>query len=445
MRSLDLRTPRDAAGFFTNWSETVRSQPRRWCEPTNETDLAHVVQAAARRGERVRVVGAGHSWSPIAAPAPDESAVTLDRMQGVITLDRGRSVATVKAGTRIARLNEELERDGLALPIVGSIAHQSIAGAIATATHGSSLAHGNLSSLVEGVRLVTATGDLLDLDASDPRLDGARVHLGALGALARVTLRVCPAFQLAETIEAIPIASAPHALEEIARSAEYVKVWWVPHTPSALVYRYERTREETSSRPSPRTIRYLDDVVMHGKVFPQLVALSRRRPRFLRALARIIAGTLPHGRRVGPSHLMLSTPMPVLHRETEAALPLDVAADGLARIIARIERERFRVLFPLEVRFVRGDSGWMSPASGRDTCQIGAYATDGPEVEPYFAAFWGELGAMGARPHWGKEMGHFEGEVSALYPAAARFLALRDALDPERRFSGPFHARLLGP
>jgi FAD/FMN-containing dehydrogenase len=444
MRSLDLRTPRDAAGFFTNWSETVRSQPRRWCEPTNETELALVVRTAARRGERVRVVGAGHSWSPIAAPAPDETAVSLDRMQGVIALDRGRSLATVQAGARIAQLSEELAREGLALPILGSIAHQSIAGAIATATHGSSLVHGNLSSLVEGARLVTGAGDLLDLDASDPRLDGVRVHLGALGILARVTLRVCPAFQLAETVEAIPIASVPPALSAIARSAEYVKVWWIPQTPSALVYRYERTEDPTSSRPSPQTIRYVDDVVMHGKVFPLLVAFSRRRPRFLPALARIVAGTLSHRRRVGPSHVMLSTPMPVLHRETEAALPLDAAGEGLARIIARTERERFRVLFPLEVRFVRGDTGWMSPASGRDTCQIGAYATDGPDADPYFAAFWRELGPMGARPHWGKEMAHFEGEASALYPAGGRFLALRDALDPERRFSGPFHTRLLG-
>jgi FAD/FMN-containing dehydrogenase len=441
MRSLDLRTPRDAAGFFANWSETVRSQPLRWCEPTKEEDLAHIVRAAARRGERVRVVGAGHSWSPIAAP--HEIAVSLDRMQGGITIDRARSVATVPAGTRIARLNEELARAGLALSILGSIAHQSIAGAIATATHGSSLVHGNLSSLVEGVRVVTGNGDLLDLDASDPRLDGARVHLGALGILARVTLRVCPAFRLAETIEAIPIASAPRALVAIARSAEYVKVWWIPHTPSALIYRYERTHDRTS-RPSPRTIRYVDDVVMHGKVFPRLVALSRRRPRFLPALARVVAGTLRHGRRVGPSPLMLSTPMPVRHRETEAALPLDAAAEGLARIIARIERERLRVLFPVEVRFVRSDTGWMSPAFGRDTCQIGAYATDGPDVDRYFGAFWRELGPMGARPHWGKEMGHLEGEVPALYPAASRFLALRNALDPERRFGGPFHDRLLG-
>src|SRR5579862_1807321 len=122
MRSLELRTPRDAAGFFTNWSETVRSQPRRWCEPTNETEIVDVVRAAARRGERVRVVGAGHSWSPIAAPAPDETAVSLDRMQGVITIDRERSVASVRAGTRVARVSAELAREGLALPIVGSIA-----------------------------------------------------------------------------------------------------------------------------------------------------------------------------------------------------------------------------------------------------------------------------------------------------------------------------------
>ena len=443
MRSLALRVPRDARGFFANWAGTVTSRPLGWREPASEDELVETVRAATRAGQRVRVVGGGHSWSAIAAP--DEIALSLDRMQGVIAIDRERSLATVWAGTRIARLNADLERVGLALPIVGSVAHQAIAGAIGTGTHGSSLVHGNLSSLVEGGRIVTGRGEVVDLGARDPRLDGARVHLGALGILARVTLRVCPAFRLAETVEAVPIDTAGRTLVEIARSAEYAKVWWVPRTVRAFVYRYERTDEASSSRPSPSTLRFIDDVVMHGEVFPRLVALSRRRPALVPAIARAVAQTLSHPRRVGPSHLMLSTPMPVLHRETEAAVPMDAAGEALGRIVRMIAREGVRSLFPLEVRFVRGDQGWLSPAYGADTCQIGAYATDGPDLERYFAGFWREMRPLGARPHWGKEMEHSADEVRALYPEAARFLALRDELDPERRFGGPFHARVLGP
>jgi L-gulono-1,4-lactone dehydrogenase len=442
MRSLTLRAPRDSRGRFVNWSNTVTSTPLAWRLPASEDEVVEIVRAAAREGRKVRVVGAGHSWSEIAAP--HEIALSLDRMQGVVEIDDARSIATVRAGTRLERLNAELARVGRALPIVGSIAHQSLAGAIGTGTHGSSLVHGNLSSLVEGVRIVTGRGEALDLDARDPRLEGARVHLGALGVLTQIRVRVCPAFRLAETVEAIPIDSAGRDLIAIARSAEYAKVWWVPHTKRALAYRYEKTTESPSSRPSPATVRWFDDVVMHGSVFPRVIALSQRHPRLVPAIATVVSQTLLHARRIGPSHLMLSTPMPLVHRETEAALPMDLAGEALERVVRMIDREGVRALFPLEVRFVKGDSGWMSPAHGRDTCQIGAYTAEGGDLERYFAGFWREMRAMGARPHWGKEMDHWHEELRALYPEAGRFTALRDELDPERRFGGPFHTRALG-
>jgi FAD/FMN-containing dehydrogenase len=102
------------------------------------------------------------------------------------------------------------------------------------------------------------------------------------------------------------------------------------------------------------------------------------------------------------------------------------------------------VSFPLEIRVVRGDASWMSPAYGADTCQIGAYSTNGPDCTSYFDAFWGVMRSLGARPHWGKELDHTAAELRPLYPAFDRFLALRNELDPDRIFGGDFHRRILG-
>ena len=293
------------------------------------------------------------------------------------------------------------------------------------------------------MRLVSGRGELVDIAGSDPRLDGTRVHLGALGVVTEVTLPVVPAFQLAETVETLPIAETPAALATIATSAEYVKVWWLPHTPSALVFRYERTDEPTSTRPNPTRQRWIDDHVMHGLVFPVVLQLGRIRgliPPISRAVARSLAGP----RRVGPSTLMLSTPIPARHRETEAAIPLAHAGEALDRMIRAIARDDLRVNFPIEVRFVRGDTGWMSPAYGGDTCQLGVYC-HGKDTDRLFASFWREMRAIGARPHWGKELDHSAEEVRALWPLAPRFLALRDELDPDRVFASAFAARTLGP
>jgi FAD/FMN-containing dehydrogenase len=424
---------------FVNWARTVVTRPGAWHAPASEDELGELLRKA--RGRRVRVVGGAHSWSPIAAP--EDVAISLDAFAGIVALARDEGRVVVRAGTRLRTLNARLAAVGLALPIVGSIDAQAVGGLVATGTHGSSLVHGNLSSLVSRMRLVLANGDGLDLTASDPRLDGARVHLGALGVVTEVTLPVVPAFRLAETTEHVRIADVPVALPAIARSAEYCKVWWMPHTRRAQVFRYERTGERTTARPSPSRTRWIEQNLLHAYVFPALLRIERARalvPRF----NRLVSGSFVRPRRVGPSALMLSTPMPARHRETEAAMPLERAGEALERVVRAIDRAGVRVDFPLEIRFVRGDAGWMSPAHGADTCQIGAYCF-GRDADAYFAAFWREMRAVGARPHWGKELDHGAEEVRALWPQAPRFLSLRDELDPDRLFGSAFHTRTLGP
>lgn len=420
---------------FVNWAKNVTSRPAVWHAPAHEAELCEIVRGAG--GRSVRVVGATHSWSAIAAP--EQIAVTLDQLTGVVRCDDAR--VTVRAGTRLRDLNVALAAEGRALPIMGSIAAQTIAGMIATGTHGSSLVHGNLSSLVEGLRLIDGRGELHEIAGDDPRLDGARVHLGALGLVTAVTLRIGPAFQLAETVENVSIGEVPAALATIARSAEYAKVWWMPHTPFASVFRYERTGEPTSVRPSPVWQRRIDDN-LHTWLFPALLRLGRVRP-LVAPISRAVGRSFARGRRVGPSTLMLSTPMPARHRETEAAVPLDRAGEALERVVRRIDRDRLMVNFPIEARFVRGDRGWMSPAYGGETCQLGAYCF-GPGTDAYFAAFWREMRELGARPHWGKELDHAADEVRAAWPEAGRFLELRDQLDPGRTFASAFHTRVLG-
>lgn len=421
---------------WANWGRTVATCPSAWHAPASEADVVAAIRSAA--GKRLRVVGGGHSWSAIAAP--EQIGMTLDHLAGVIARDA--STVTVRAGTRLEDLNRALAADGHALPIVGSIAEQSIAGAIATGTHGSSLVHGNLASLVERVRLIDGRGNAHDIGPGDPRLEAARVHLGALGVLTEVALRIMPAFRLAETVEPIPVREMPAQLEQIARTAEYVKVWWMPHTRHAHIFRYERTDDAPSTKPDLVRQRWIDDNIMHAWVFPAVLRLGLL-PGLTPRICSVVAKTFVKPRRVGVSTLMLSTPMPFRHRETECAVPMTRAGEAVERTLHAIERDRLVVNFPLEIRFVRADQGWMSPAHGADTCQIGAYCW-GPRSPAYFEAFWREMRALDARPHWGKEMDHSDEEVRALWPRAQDFLALRDELDPERVFASAFHTRTLG-
>jgi L-gulono-1,4-lactone dehydrogenase len=250
---------------------------------------------------------------------------------------------------------------------------------------------------------------------------------------------------LHQTIEHLPIETVPDSLARIAASAEYVKVWWLPHAPLAQVMRYARTTEPITRRPTAATRRWIDERIMHRWIFPPLVAL-RHRHRDLTAKintrrSRVYLGAAS---QVGPGHLMLTTPMPLRHRETEAAVPMAQAGSALKGAVDLFGHGRPAADFPLEIRFVRGDDMWMSPAQGADTCHIGAYTTDGPDCAEYFERFWRVMRPLGARPHWGKELDHGPAELRRLYPGFDRFLQLRDAVDPQRVFGSDVHTRLLG-
>ncbi|TAM93320.1 MAG: FAD-binding protein, partial [Jatrophihabitans sp.] len=374
------------------------------------------------------------------AAATDGVRVDLDGCSGLVRVGDGE--VTVRAGTRLWQLNALLAERGLALPILGSIAQQSVAGVVATGTHGSSLLHGNLGTLVRAVTLVDGRGDVVGVGPGDPRLDGVRVHLGALGILTEVSLEVEPAFGLVQTIEKVPVAAVARQVEAIGSSAEYVKIWWVPHTGDALVFRYRRCAPDLRRVSVARAERWVDTNLVHRLILPRMFRRNERHPEGVPRWNRLAARTLVKGPRTGPSTLMFATPDPARHDETEAAVPLAAGGEAFDRLVRCLDGTDVRVNFIAELRFVRGDTGWLSPASGRDTVQLGAYTALRAHRDRYFRAFWEAMRGLDARPHWGKWFD--EVDLDAGYPQAGRFRALRDELDPDRVFGNDFTRRVFG-
>ena len=426
---------------FRTWSGYHVSHPSRWATPGAEDEIAALLREADRAGSRVRPIGSGHSWSDIACP--DDICVDLRRMRRVLSIDAAARTVRVQAGIRLEEISAALDRVGMAMPILGSIAQQTIAGAIATGTHGSSAYFGNLSTLVVGMRLVTPRGQVLELGPDHPWLPAARVSLGALGVVTEVTLSVAPAFRLEESIEAMPIEAVARGLRAIAASADFVKVWWLPTGRSAIVFRYRRTPRRAASRPIAR---WVDEKIVNRVLFELALRLAGRFPAITPQVNDLVMSTyFGAGTRVDRSDRCFNLAMPPVHRETELAVDLDDAGALLLEVDDAIREDRLLVNFPVEIRFVQGDDAWMSPAYGRDTCQIGFYQAESPHLARYFARVE-EIGVrIGARPHWGKELSNSGARVRAGYPKAPAFLALRRALDPHGTMQNRFLERVLGP
>jgi sugar-1,4-lactone oxidase-like protein len=427
---------------FRNWGRTAGSLAEALLQPTNEAEVAALIKRAAAGKQRVKVVGAGHSWSDIACT--DGLLVNLDRLDRTLAVDADRLEITVEAGIRLKALNELLATHGLALPVLGSIAEQSVAGAISTGTHGSAPKLGSISSSVIGLRLVTASGEFRDLSAQDGDLfQAARVGLGALGIITRVTLRCVPAFRLEEESGPMPFADAVAAIPALVATEPFVKLWWLPHTGAVQVSRYRPTTKPSTFSP---LVRWLEDRLVNRLVFAFVLLLGSVVPALIPTLNRLVkASYFKAVRKVARSDLALTIPMPPRHEETEYAIPLERAGEALRWLDAFITREQLHVNFIAEARFVAADEALLSPAFGRASCFIGAYMARTAGIDRYFEAFQQQMLALGGRPHWGKQFHATAEELRAVHPNYERFEAIRRELDPAGMFRNAFLDRVFPP
>ena len=438
-----MRDPCGLAGAFRNWGGNQTCHPVRTHEPGDERELAEVLRQAHACGETVKVVGAGHSWSDVACT--DGHLVRLDRMRDLLRVERDACTVTVQAGMRLKELNELLADHALALTNLGSVSEQSVAGAISTGTHGTGLRFGCLSTQVAELRLMTASGDTLDLDASDgDTFEAARLGLGCLGVVTRITLRCEPAFDLEELRFPLPFDDALERMQALVDEYDHVKFWWLPHTDNVLVFAQRRVAPHPRSRLTriARAPRAWFDTAINQGVFSRLLCVGARAPSLVPVLNRTVERAyFVRGHRVDRSDRVFNLAMPPVHREAEYGIPRDVAPLALRRLRELIDSLRIKVGFVVELRFVARDSILLSPAFKRDSCQLGAYIGDHPHQPIYFDAFQTLCRQLGGRPHWGKEFRADAAELALMFPAHARFNAVRRKLDPDGLFENRFVRR----
>ena len=177
-----------------NWGRNLTFEPKAKIEALSTEHVQNIVKQAGRENQRVKAMGSGHSFSPISL-GPD-LLLTMNKMNRILDFDPATNQVRVEAGITIAQLNRELLRRGLALPNLGDIDAQTISGAISTSTHGTGGKKFGLAHTVVAIQLVTASGEVVEIDHTNPAYQAARVSLGALGIITQYTLQAVPAFAL---------------------------------------------------------------------------------------------------------------------------------------------------------------------------------------------------------------------------------------------------------
>ncbi|MFE0588623.1 D-arabinono-1,4-lactone oxidase [Micromonospora echinospora] len=431
-----------AGTAWTNWAGNQRSVAGAVPRPRDTGEVAEAVRAAAEAGARIRPVGSGHSFTAIAAT--DGHRLELADLTEPVRVDRERRLVTVPAGMTLRTLNDLLAGHGLAMPNLGDIDAQTIAGAISTGTHGTGARLGCLATAVEALTLVTGTGEVLRCSAEQhPEVfAAARVGLGALGVLTEVTLRCVDAFTLLAHERPARLADVLTDLPALVDGHDHVEFYWFPYTDRVQVKTNDRVAVD--DRPLPGWRGWLDDEFLANTVFERACRLGRASPRLVPAISAVSARALTERRYTGRSDRIFCTPRRVRFVEMEYALPraaLGEALDALRRIVDGLP---FPVLFPAEVRFTAPDDIWLSHGYGRESAYIAVHQYVGMPYEPYFRAFEEVARGLAGRPHWGKLHYRDAGSLAPAYPRFADFQALRDTLDPARVFTNPYLTRVLG-
>jgi len=419
---------------WVNWSRTQRCEPAAVERPRSRGEL---VAALERAIAPIRVAGAGHSFT--AGVLTTGTLVLLDRMDRVLDADPASGLVRVEAGITLQRLSRELHLRGLALPNLGDIDAQSLAGALATGTHGTGARLPNLSAQVERLELVLGDGSERELTGGD-LLRAARVGLGALGVVAAVTLRCVPAFRLRGVDAPEPLDDALASLDERADAADHFEFWTVPHSPLALTR--TNTRTDAPRHVPGRAREWLEDVLVDNHVFGLFNRAARRWPRAIPALNRTAARAASRRERVDWSFRIFASPRLVRFVEMEYAVPREHAADavrGACEILAS-----HPVSFPVELRLVAADDALLSPAYERDSAYVAVHVFEGMPWEAPFREVEALMSGLSGRPHWGKWSFLGAAELAPRYPEWDAFQAARAELDPDGRFENDWARRVLG-
>lgn len=410
---------------LSNWAGNYSYRAARLhCPETVEQ-----TQELVARSRRIKALGTRHSFNDIADTSED--LLSLERLDRVMALDPGRRTVTVEAGVRYGDLGRFLEREGWALHNLASLPHISIAGACATATHGSGNNNGNLATAVVALEMVTADGNVVTLSRErDGEFAGVVVGLGALGIVTKVTLRIEPTFAVRQTVyENLPLAQAESHFDAITGSAYSVSLFtdWQNARFSQVWLKRRASDADAAFAPEPT---FFEATLATRDLHP-IAGISAENCTAQRGVPGPWHERLPHFR-------LEYTPSSGEELQSEYLVPRPHAASAL-RAIHDLREHVAPHLLISEVRTVAADDLWLSPCY-EQAC-VGLHFTwkqDWAAVKQVLPRIEERLTPLGARPHWGKLFTLAPAQLPTLFPKLFDFQQRRRDYDPAGKFRNAF-------
>lgn len=417
---------------WSNWSGSQTAQ-NLFAQPRDVDELAQCVS----QHQKIRISGASHSFSPIVKT--DATLLNLDYLKGIDQTDAQHCQSTIWGGTRLYDLGEKLAAVNQALINQGDIDRQSLAGAVATGTHGTGLSLGCISSFITQFELMTATGDILQCDANQHSeiFQAGRVALGSFGILTKLRLQNRPMYRLKEKIHLCPLKELYQHIDTWKHQHRHIEFLAFLHADQVIL----KTLDETEDDIEPRQNSWPDEDFLLGIC----CELNRSMPWINPRLQKLLSVFIRPSQYVDWSSRIFPSPRQTRFNEMEYQVPIEQGLACFEEILTTLKQHKAPVFFPIEFRYVQADDIWLSPFYQRNSVSISIHQFYKQDYQEVFrlveSIFWKYQG----RPHWGKLHSLSATQLAALYPKWDDFMQIRQQLDPTQKWMNPYLQQLFNP
>lgn len=462
---------------ITNWASTYAVTCDRYYQPTTVQEVQDIVLYTKSTGRIIRAVGSGHS--PNDCAMTNDIIINLDRMNKVLNFSKNYPCVQVEAGIKLHELTKYLDTLGYAIPNLGSISEQSVAGCISTGTHGTGKQNGLLATYIMELQIVCADGTVKVCNHQQNKdiYQAALCSLGCLGIITGVVLAVVPAFDVLANENSSTLSTVLANLPQRIQAAPLYRFWWFPHTDYVWEWSAQPVQPiiHRKRQPTQTKDKETDTVKIVPKTLTQqlseswedfcnwylFVGIGYHVLQFVLFIGIYLPFIVPYVNKVW-RYLLFNQSRVSVDRSDKAfnfdclfkqhvdewAIPVENVGKVLEKLRNSINDNGFKAHYPIEIRFVAGDDIPLSPAYGRATAYIGiiAYKPYGIETnyKPYFQEYERIMGEFQGRPHWAKDFGlRGDKDFAPIYPLWYEFKALRNRLDPTGVFANAWVKRTL--
>ncbi|MCS7188377.1 MAG: D-arabinono-1,4-lactone oxidase [Bacteroidia bacterium] len=423
-----------------NWGRTISFEPELYIQPRREEEIIRWILRTVDERKSLRVVGAGHSWTPLIET--EGYLLSLANLQGLISITPTHHLATLWAGTPIYRAARRLWKEGFSLSNQGDIDRQTIAGAFSTGTHGTGKDFGILATQVAHYRFIDGKGHIHEIyPDTDPDLFRClQVSLGLLGVITQITLQVEPAYYLRLIKRNEKLEEALENAENYLETYRHFEFFWFPYSEWVSVKLIEKSEAPNTSSLLKK---WLIDGLWENGAFWCLNKVAQIGIVNSSRLCRFASKNMSEETRTDRAYRIFATPRWVRFREMEYSVPAKWGPTVLREIRQWIEKHKPAVSFPIEYRYVKGDNIPLSPAYGEDRVLIAIHMYHRMPHEKYFRGIEEIFWAYQGRPHWGKMHTASWDYLLQVYPELPLFIKLRRKYDPEGIFFTPYFRQIL--